>query len=96
MNNDVNYNVKVTLVSGNALVYATRLHNEQLDYWHGWQCAAGADSIYIYKDEIFGGECCNDKLGTIEDWDLINNYTICKRERCSGCTTDLMQFKQKP
>lgn len=95
MKNDLNYNVKVVFENSEALVYATKLHNEKLDYWQGWECAAGVNGIYIYEDKVFGGECCNDQLGTTDCWNLIENYTICKRERCSGCTTDLMQAKQR-
>jgi hypothetical protein len=97
MKDDLNYNSKVTFADNTtALIYATRLHNEKIDYWKGWQCAAGVDSIYIYENTVYGGECCNDKLGVLtQEWELIDDYTICKLERCSGCTVDLMQKKQK-
>ena len=96
--NDPNYNSKITFDDDTtALIYASRLHNEQLDYWLGWQCDAGVNYIYIYNNEVYGGECRNDRLGILDqDWELIDNYTICKLNRCIGCTTDLMQKKQKP
>lgn len=95
MNNDNNYNVKVIFEDGSEkLVYAYKLHNQKLDYWQGWECAAGADSLYIYQDEIYGGECKNDLLGKLRgDWQLFETYTTCKLERCSGCTADLMVTK---
>lgn len=99
MIDDLNYNAKVTFDdSTTALIYANRLHNEEVDNWHGWLCTAGVTSIYIYQDDVYNGECCNDTLGKILDktWQLIDNHTICQLERCTGCTTDLMQKKQKP
>jgi hypothetical protein len=98
MFDDLNYNSKITFDDGTtALIYANRLHNEKLDNWKGWQCDAGVNYIYIYQNEIYSGECCNDKLGILDqDWELVDNYTICKLERCSGCTSDLIQKKQKP
>lgn len=96
--NDRNYNSKVTFEDNTtALIYASRLHNENLNYWLGWHCDAGVNYIYIYDNEVYSGECRNDKLGTLDqDWELIDNYTICKLDRCSGCTTNLLQKKQKP
>jgi len=73
------------------------LRNENIDYWPGWHCKAGVNAIYIYKNEVYGGECCNDFLGNLDqEWDLIDNYTICRFDRCGGCTFDLMQEKEKP
>ena len=98
MVNDHNYNSKVTFDDATtALIYATRLHNENLDYWQGWHCDAGVNYIYIYQNEVYGSECCNDRLGTLDQaLELIDDHTICKLDRCSGCTNDLMQKKQKP
>jgi hypothetical protein len=95
MNNDINYNVQVTLEDGTtALVYAARLHNEKLDNWSGWHCAAGLNSLYIYEDKIYSGECQNDLLGNLNNkWQLLDQHTVCNRPRCSGCTADLMQEK---
>jgi hypothetical protein len=95
MNNDINYNCKVTFDdSTTALVFATRLHNEDLDHWYDWECTAGVNSIYIYEDKVYGGECKNDYLGELHNkWELIHNSTTCKKVRCSGCTVDLLQKK---
>lgn len=93
---DINYNVKITNSDGyDAFVFAQRLHNENLDHWQGWQCKAGVHSIYIYESEIYGGECRNDQLGHFGDWQMIKDWTVCQRERCGGCTTDLMQEKRE-
>jgi hypothetical protein len=79
------------------LIYANRLNNENLNKWQGWQCSVGVTGINIYKDEIYSGECRNDWLGSFSTgWNLLENPTICKLERCTGCTTDLMQHKWKP
>ena len=98
MIDDLNYNSKVTFDDGTtSLIYANRLHNEEVDYWQAWHCDAGVNYIYIYQNEVYSGECVNDKLGVLDkDWELFDNYTICHLPRCSGCTTDLMQKKQKP
>ena len=90
MDNDLNYNVKVTYDDGtDRLVYATNLHNEQLDYWQGWKCSAGEESIYIYDSKVYGGECCNSYLGILGgEWKVLDSQTTCLLERCSGCTTD--------
>lgn len=95
MINDDNYNIKVTYDdSTSGLMYANRLHNENLDYWKGWQCSAGSTGIYIYESDVYGGECLNDYLGKLgEEWDIIDGYTTCRLDRCTGCTTDLSREK---
>jgi len=96
MNNDINYNIRVIFETSEALIYSTRLHNEKLDFWQGWHCAAGNEAIYIYEDQVYGGECKNDYLGTTDNWMLLEDLAICKRERCGGCTTDLSLYKYRP
>lgn len=95
---DLNYNIKVTFDDNSLeLVYATKLHNEDLDHWQGWHCMAGVNAIYIYENTVYGGECKNDLLGNLNsEWNLIENYAVCQRDRCSGCTIDIMQEKYKP
>lgn len=95
---DHNYNTRVTFEDGSeVLIYANRLVNENLNNWKGWQCGAGVTGIHIYKDEVYSGECRNDRLGSfISGWELFNNPTICKLEQCIGCTSDLIQPKQRP
>jgi len=45
---DHNYNIIVRDEQGNEyLMYANRLHSEQLDNWLGWHCNAGLDYILI-------------------------------------------------
>lgn len=98
MQNDINYNARVVFEDNtDVLIYVNRLNNENLTAWKDWKCAAGATAIYIYKNQVYGGECRNDLLGYLDqDWNLIDNYTTCKLDRCSGCTTDLLQEKYKP
>jgi hypothetical protein len=96
LENQSNYNCRVRTDTGEEyLLYANWLHNNQQDHWQGWQCNAGATRLYIDKDlNVFSGECENDCLGTVFDFDLLNS-TVCKRDRCGGCTDDLMVAKKQ-
>lgn len=97
MQKDKNYNITLVLENGKEeQIYSQKLHNDDLDYWQGWQCKSGVDSIYIYGNTIFGGECRNDKLGEFGNWHLLEDWTQCRQKRCSGCTIDLLQEKQSP
>lgn len=92
------YNCEITLDTGDKhLVDANWLHNEQLDKWQGWECSAGTNRLFIDSDlTIYSGECLNDRLGSIgTGWELFESLTICKRDRCTGCTDDLLQYKRK-
>jgi hypothetical protein len=75
---------------------ANWLHNNNLDIWHGWKCLAGSDRIFVDSTGlIYSGECRNDLLGQIDsNWQLLENATVCNRDRCSGCTDDLMITKE--
>lgn len=77
-------------------IYSNWLHNNDLDNWKGWECKAGVHRIYINENlEVFSGECKNDHLGNLNNkWNLLT-VSICKRERCTGCTDDLLVEKQK-
>tara|TARA_B110000503_G_C6984776_1_gene344769 strand:+ start:502 stop:804 length:303 start_codon:yes stop_codon:yes gene_type:complete len=93
-----NHNCEVFFEDGtSAKVYANWIHNNNLDLWQGWSCAAGADRILITEDlDIYSGECKNDYLGNLNsEWNLIEK-PICKRARCTGCTDDLLVKKSKP
>ena len=94
--NQENYNCRITLDSGEEyLVYANWLHNEQVDSWQGWTCEAGATRLMIDKNlNVYGGECENDHLGSALGKFTILDNTICKRERCTGCTDDLIVAKK--
>jgi len=97
---DINHNTTVYFEDGDCLeVYANQLHNKNLDYWEGWQCSAGMNRIMIDdKNNVWSGECENDFLGNLDDksFVLFKEFTTCKRERCTGCTDDLIIEKFKP
>lgn len=96
--NHLNYNCQVTLDDGDKfMLYSNWLHNENYDHWQGWHCDAGRTRIIIDdKLNVYSGECKNDYLGNIKTgWELLNNGTTCKRERCTGCTDDLIVRKFK-
>jgi len=98
LENHENYNCKVTTESGEEyLVYANWLHNNNLDNWKGWSCEAGATRISIdQKLNVYSGECKNDYLGSAIGEFTLLEHTICKQERCTGCTDDLMVAKNLP
>lgn len=92
------HNCTVELEDGSTyLLGANWIHNQNLDSWKGWYCAAGMQRLMI--DENFGvwsGECMNDFLGDLShDWMPFEQPTICGRDRCTGCTDDLLVRKQK-
>ena len=92
-----NYNCEVTLEDGsNFKVYANWMHNEKLDFWEGWKCKAGVNRIMIFDDMVYSGECKNNFLGNLDNWDLIEDFTTCKQKRCTGCTDDLVLEKYAP
>lgn len=97
--NHQNYNCHVALDDGNTYnVFADWLHNNQLDHWKGWHCNAGVTRLYIRDDlEVFGGQCLNDHLGSIEQgFELFKEPTVCRRDHCTGCTDDLAVKKYSP
>lgn len=98
--NHTDYNCTITTDDGDQFnVFANWMHNQQLDQWQGWNCNAGYTRISIDKNgNVYSGECKNDFLGNVFDNTFIINQTptICKRNRCTGCTDDLMINKQMP
>jgi hypothetical protein len=96
LENHSNYNCRVLTEDGQEyLLYANWLHNNQFNHWKDWQCNAGVTRLYIDKDlNVHSGECENDLLGTVFDFELLNS-NICKRDRCTGCTDDLIVPKKK-
>lgn len=93
--NHKNYNCEITLDSGEQFkVYANWLHNNELDYWQGWNCQAGSRRLYIDKDlKVYSAVCQNDLLGSaLDHFDLLDS-TVCRQSRCNGCTDDLMLSK---
>ena len=92
------YNCKIELDNGNShLIAGNWLHNQNLDHWKGWHCDAGYSRIYIDSDNnVYSGQCVNDHLGKLgSDWQLLFGPTVCKQDRCNGCTDDLIAKKQK-
>lgn len=95
--NHQNYNCEITLNNGETYrVYANWLHNENLDYWEGWDCSVGVSRILVSKDgSVYDGECRNSYLGNLNtEWNLKESNT-CTKPRCNGCTDDLMSKKHK-
>jgi len=95
--NHNNYNCEVTLDNGEKyLVYSNWLHNSKMDYWKNWQCEAGVNRILVTENfDVFSGECKNNYLGNLFGEFKILNENFCKRDRCTGCTDDLIIKKYK-
>lgn len=95
--NHDNYNCEVTLDNGEKyLVYADWLHNSRINYWKNWQCEAGVNRILVTENfDVFSGECKNDYLGNLFGEFKTLNENFCKRDRCTGCTDDLIVKKYK-
>ena len=92
------YNSEILLSNGDKYrVSANWLHNEKLDNWHGWNCAAGFTRLDIDKDfNVHSSQCKNDNLGNIfTEWQPFLQPSICKLNRCTGCTDDLLQYKKE-
>lgn len=91
------HNCEITLDDGTSKkVFADWLHNNNLDYWKGWNCDAGVTRISITENlDVFSARCNNDYLGNLNtEWNLLEN-SICKQDRCTLCTDDLMLKKYK-
>jgi hypothetical protein len=96
---DPNYNCVVTLANGKEeFLFADRLHNENLDHWKGWKCAAGYNYVSIKPNfDVYGSHCENDYLGNLNDeFQILTEHTVCKKDRCIACTADLMVDKFSP
>jgi hypothetical protein len=96
---DHNYNLIATDSCGDQyLMYANRLHYEKLDHWQDWSCNAGYDCILIEGNlQVYSAQCENDFLGTLfEDFQLLDQPTVCRLPRCTNCTDDLLLTKMAP
>ena len=94
--NHLYYNCEITLDTDKVYrVSGNWLHNENLDHWKNWSCAAGQKRLMIDENfNVFSGECLNDHLGNLlETWQPLEQPTICHQQRCSGCTDDLIVEK---
>lgn len=95
---DHNYNAVATTEDGQEyLVFSERLHNEKLDNWQGWHCAAGYNYLVLdHKLDVYGSMCKNDFLGNLNnEFKILDSYTTCKRSRCILCAPDLSVSKYK-
>lgn len=96
--NHPNYNCEITFANGETYkIYANWMHNNDIDYWEGWLCATGYNRLYITKTlDVLNGECSTHLLGNIKTgWQLNDDKLVCPRERCTGCTDDLITEKEK-
>ena len=95
--NHHNNNCTILLDNGDQYqIYANWLHNHNLDNFKGWQCDAGITRISIDPaGQVFSGECENSNLGNLNTgWHLLEeSVAVCDRDRCTGCTDDLLAKK---
>jgi hypothetical protein len=90
------YNCEIELSDGNRYrVSAVWLHNSQLDFWKGWECSAGFKRLDVDMDfNVFSARCKNESLGNLfGGWKIHDKPSICRKDRCSGCTDDLLVEK---
>jgi hypothetical protein len=96
---DARHNCTVFYDDGDSVeVFAAILNSENLDNFEGWHCDAGHSRIYIHSDgSVWGGECENDYLGSLNDhtFDILQKPTVCKRARCITSADELMLRKFK-
>ena len=92
------YNCEITLSTGEKhLIASNWMHNNQLDHWQGWDCDVGLRRLDVDKNfDVWSGQCHNDYLGNLKtEWTPLAEPTICKQQRCTGCTDDLLMAKQE-
>jgi len=96
--NHANYNVVIELDTGEKyLIYANWMHNQNIDNFKDWFCEAGITRLTIDDTgNVFSGDCKNALLGNLNTtWNLLDETdAICKRDRCTGCTDDLIVKKE--
>jgi len=97
---DENCNATVYYDDGSTVnIFATKIRLMDLDYFENWKCKAGVERIVILPDSsVFGGECENDYLGNLTNgsFNLIDNFTTCKQNRCGNNPDDIMMEKYLP
>lgn len=61
----------------------TKLKIEGLNRFNGWSCDVGIDSINVnYNGEVFTSICKAQRLGRIDNFELLNNPVSCPFEIC--------------
>lgn len=95
--NEDNYNCEIILDNGEKyLIYANTLHNNNFDNWKNWKCDVGVNRIYVTENfDVYSGECKNNHLGNLFQGYKLLDDNVCQRDRCNGCTDDLMAKKSK-
>ena len=91
------YNCEIELSDGRSFkVSANWMHNNDLDHWSGWSCDAGYRRLHIDKDfNVYSAVCQNDRVGNLfKEWSPFDAPGICRRNRCTGCTDDLLIGKR--
>jgi MoaA/NifB/PqqE/SkfB family radical SAM enzyme len=95
-----NYNAIVHYDDGTTVnVFSTHIRLKGLNYFKGWKCKAGVERIFISSDlNVFSSQCENDFLGNLkhESFELINDFTTCKQQRCGNNPDDIMMEKYLP
>ena len=94
---DIHCSAIVELKDGSEVnISANQLYDKDLHHWKGWLCNAGVTSIYIDNDfSVYAGTCKNDNLGNLfdENFKFLTEYTICRKESCTACASDLYTEK---
>lgn len=91
------YNCEIEIDDGRVYkISANWMHNNGLDYWKGWECDAGFRRLHVDKNfNVFSAQCENEYLGNLfGPWEPHTAPSICNRDRCNGCTDDLLIRKR--
>lgn len=93
-----NYNVSVIDEDGEEhLCHANDLQEWDIHHFKDWKCQAGVKYLYVTENgDAWGSQCENDYLGNVyEHVVMLCGWTVCKQEKCTGCTNDLAVKKHK-
>lgn len=74
------------------------LFRKDLHHFKGWTCTAGTDGILVESDfQVWSGVCRNDNLGNLFDdnFNLLQSPTVCTKDQCTTCPTDLINAKKR-
>ena len=97
LDSNISWDVQAVYSNGDTnRVIPNTIMAEGLHYFHNWRCAAGSEGICIYANgEVRAGICNARLLGTISNFNLLDEYLTCPRPSCV-CPGDIFLNKYNP